>query len=78
MTREPLEVSARFGQIILARVLELELGAARDEQMIPTLLSEDHKMRQRRLVREQRAEAGRMRDFLKDARIRQPRRPQEV
>lgn len=78
MAHEPFEVSERFRQIILARILELELGAARDERMIPLLLSEDHKLRQRRLVKEQRAEVERMRNFLSDASIRDPQQPQEA
>ena len=78
MAHEPFEVSARFGQIIVARIVELDLGAARDEQLIPSLLSEDHKSRQRKLIKEQRAEAERMRNFLRDARIRDPQQPQEV
>lgn len=78
MVNEPFEVSLRFGQMILARILELELGAVRDEQLIPSLLSEDHQGRQRALVSEQRAEAERLRNFLGASRIRAPRRNQRV
>ena len=34
MPQDTFEVSARFGQMILARILELELGASRDEKII--------------------------------------------
>jgi len=75
MQQDTFEVSARFGQMILARILELELGASRDEKVIPSLLSPDHRRRQQKLVDEQRAEAGRMRAFLSQTKIREPELP---
>lgn len=78
MDHEPYEVSARFGQMIVARILELELGAARDERIIPSLLSEDHRNRQRKLVDKQLEEAVRMRTFLGQARVREPRLPHQA
>jgi hypothetical protein len=73
MSQDTFEVSARFGQMILARILDLELGASHDEKIISSLLSGDHRRRQQKLVDEQRAEAGRMRDFLSQAKIREPK-----
>ena len=75
MPQDTFEVSARFGQMILARILELELGASRDEKIISSLLSPDHRRRQQKLVDEQRAEAEKMRAFLSSARIREPELP---
>ncbi len=75
MPQDTFEVSARFGQMILARILELELGASRDEKIISSLLSPDHRRRQQKLVNEQRAEAERMRAFLAQVRIREPELP---
>jgi len=75
MQQDTFEVSARFGQMILARILELELGASRDEKVIPFLLSPDHRRRQQKLVDEQRAEAAKMRAFLSQAKIREPELP---
>ena len=75
MPQDTFEVSARFGQMILARILELELGASRDEKIISSLLSPDHRRRQQKLVDAQRAEAERMRAFLAQVRIREPELP---
>jgi hypothetical protein len=78
MQQDTFEVSARFGQMILARILELELGASRDEKIMASLLSRDHQFRQQKLVDEQRAEAERMRAFLSLARIREPELPKSA
>lgn len=71
-TDEPFDVSPRFGQRVLARILKLELDANMDEKIIPTLLSPDHQRRQRKLVALQRDEADRLRVFLRNAQVRQP------
>ncbi len=78
MVNEPVEVSARLVQMILSRVLELQLGADRDEEMIPQLLAHDHKYRQRRLVDAQRVEAERLMGFLSTARVRDPKLSPQV
>lgn len=72
MQQDRFEVSARFGRMILARILDLELAASRDEKIISSLLCRDHQIRQQKLVDEQRAEAERMRAFLSAAKIREP------
>lgn len=68
--REPYEISPRFHLSIQARILRLEEDAERDEQLIPFLLSEDHRRRQRKLVEAQRKEAKRMRELLSYTRLR--------
>lgn len=68
--REPYEISPRFHLSIQTRILRLEEDADRDEQLIPFLLSEDHRRRQRKLVEAQRREAGRMRELLSYTRLR--------
>lgn len=78
MVNEAVEVSARLVQMILSRVLELQLGADRDEEMIPLLLSQDHRYRQRRLIDAQRVEAERLQGFLSTARVRDPKLSQQV
>jgi hypothetical protein len=78
MVNEPVEVSARLVQMILSRVLELQLGADRDEEVIPLLLSHDHQYRQRKLIDAQRVEAERLLGFLSSARVRDPKLPQQV
>jgi hypothetical protein len=78
MHQDTFEVSARFGQMVLSRILELELGASRDEKIISSLLSRDHRRRQQKLVDEQRAEAEKMRAFLSAARIREPELPRSA
>jgi hypothetical protein len=75
MSQETFEVSERLGQMILCRILELELGASRDEKIIPSLLSHDHKRRQRNLIDAQRAEVERLRSFLSATNIREPELP---
>lgn len=67
---EPYEISLRFHRSIEARILRLEQDADLDEKLIASLLSDDHRRRQRKLVEAQRWEAGRMRDLLRYTRLR--------
>ncbi len=67
---EPYEISLRFHRSIEARIFRLEQDADRDEQMIASLLSDDHRRRQRKLVEAQRREARRMLDLLRYTRLR--------
>jgi len=64
MTGEPMQVSSRFRATIEATILELERNAARDERLLPTLLSPDHRRRQRLLVEKQLDKAFRLREML--------------
>jgi len=64
MTGKPMQVSSRFRATIEATILELERNAARDERVLPTLLSADHRRRQRLLVEEQLDKAFRLREML--------------
>lgn len=72
MHQDSFEVSELLGQMIRCRILELQLGASRDEKIIPSLLSRDHKRRQQKLVDQQRAEVQRLRHFLSNVNIREP------
>jgi hypothetical protein len=67
---EPYEISLRFRQSVQARIDRLEENANSDESIIPTLLSEDHRRRQLKLVEAQRYEATRMRELLSYTRLR--------
>jgi len=64
MTGEPMQVSSRFRSTIEATILELERNAGRDERLLPTLLSPDHRRRQRLLVEKQLDKAFRLREML--------------
>lgn len=75
MHQDSFEVSELLGQMIRCRILELQLGASRDEKIIPSLLSRDHKRRQQKLVDQQRAEVERLRHFLSNVNIREPDLP---
>jgi late competence protein required for DNA uptake (superfamily II DNA/RNA helicase) len=61
---EPLHVSARFHTAVKTAVLELERQAARDEQMIQTLVDPGHQRRQRQLVDAQLLKAFRLHEML--------------
>jgi hypothetical protein len=65
------EISARFREMIEARVERLDRDAAQDEMRAALLKDGDHIRRQIRLVAVQRAEALRMRLFLDRARTRE-------
>ena len=70
---EVFEISPRFRQSMEERIARLESDADHDERMLANLISEDHRMRHRRLVAVQRTEALRMRMFLDRATPRLPR-----
>jgi hypothetical protein len=70
MATEPLHVSPRFHAAMMTAALELERQAARDEQQIPILIDADHRRRQRLLVDEQLAKAFRLREMIKQMRVR--------
>lgn len=70
---ESIEISPNFRTRIEERILRLERDAAADEQMLASLVHEDHIRRHRRLIAVQRAEALRMRLFLERSRVRLPR-----
>ncbi|RXH58838.1 hypothetical protein [Granulicella sibirica] len=46
----PYQISDRFRKVVEARIERLERDAEEDIRLIPTLLSEDHKRRQRLLA----------------------------
>lgn len=68
--RGRFEISMRFRRTIEERITRLENDAARDEAAVAELVDGDHIRRQMRLAAVQRAEAGRMRQFLDQSRIR--------
>lgn len=70
---ESFEISLRFRETLETRIARLERDAALDEQMLARLTDEGHRLRHRRLVAVQRAEALRMRLFLDRALTRLPR-----
>jgi hypothetical protein len=61
---EPMLVSPRFRSAVEARILELERDAARDERMMASLTSADHRRRQQILVDKQLDKAFRLREML--------------
>jgi hypothetical protein len=64
LTREPIEVSPGFRSAIAAKILELERNAARDERVLDSLTSPDHRRRQQLLVDKQLDKAFRLREML--------------
>ena len=62
--REPLEITPRFRSAVEARILQLERDAARDERMLKSLTSPDHRRRQQLLVDKQLEKAFRLREML--------------
>lgn len=70
---ESFEISPRFRQSLEERIACLERDADHDERMLANLVSEDHILRHRRLVKVQRTEALRIRMFLDRAKQRMPR-----
>lgn len=72
-THEGFEISPRFRRSIEDRILRLEQDADRDEVKVAELSDGDHIRRQMRLVALQRAEAHRMRSFLRHTMQRLPR-----
>jgi hypothetical protein len=67
---EPYEISLRFRQSVQDRIDRLEEDADRDELLVSSLLSEDHRSRQLKLIEAQRREAHRMRELLSYTRLR--------
>lgn len=61
---EPIHVSARFRVTLESAIAALDVGAARDEQMIPLLTDVDHRRRQRLLIGAQRLRAQQLRELL--------------
>lgn len=61
---EPMHVSARFRLTMEAAILELQAGAARDEQMLPLLEDGDHRRRQQLLVESQLERAFQLQELL--------------
>ena len=71
-TREGLEISARFRELIKERIERLEKDADGDEAQLAYLRNADHIRRHMRLIAVQRAEAKRMRSFIENAGTRVP------
>lgn len=71
-TREGLEISARFRQLIEERIERLERDADSDEAQLAVLRNADHIRRHMRLIAVQRAEARRMRSFIGNSGTRVP------
>jgi hypothetical protein len=61
---EPIHVSERFRLTLESAILDLEAGAARDEQVLPQLEDPDHRRRQQLLVASQLERAFRLRELL--------------
>jgi hypothetical protein len=72
-TNEGFEISARFRRSVEARIARLEQDADRDEAQVAELSDGDHIRRHMRLVALQRAEAHRMRTFLRHTTMRLPK-----
>jgi hypothetical protein len=70
---EPIQVSDRFRATVQDSILELERNAARDEQVLKTLISPDHQRRQKLLIQSQLDKAFRLREML--ARLAVRKRP---
>jgi hypothetical protein len=70
MQSEPLHVSARFHCAITAAAIELERQAANDEQMLEVLVDPDHRRRHSELVDAQLTKAFRLREMVKQMRVR--------
>ena len=67
---EPYEISLRFYLALCAKVLSLEADAEKDELLASSLEHPGHLLRQQSLIQAQRDEAGRLRNFLAETRIR--------
>jgi hypothetical protein len=67
---EPYEISIRFYCALREKGLRLEAQAKKDELFAATLEHPGHLRRHNRLIQAQREDAGRIRDFLADTRIR--------
>jgi len=67
---EPYEISIRFYCALLEKSLRLEAQARKDELFANLLEHPGHRRRHHRLIQAQREDAGRIRDFLADSRIR--------
>jgi hypothetical protein len=61
---EPIHVSQRFRLTLESAILDLEAGAAHDEQLLPLLQEPDHRRRQQLLVATQLDRAFRLRELL--------------
>ena len=62
--REPLQITPRFRNAVETRILQLERDAARDERVLRTLTSPDHRRRQQMLIDKQLDKAFRLREML--------------
>jgi hypothetical protein len=62
--REPMQVTPRFRTAVEARIMQLERDAARDERMLQSLTSPDHRRRQQMLIDKQLDKAFRLREML--------------
>ncbi len=70
LNSEPYEISVRFYRALRAKVLSLEADAEKDELFASSLEHPGHLLRQKFLIQAQRDEAGRLRNFLAETRIR--------
>jgi hypothetical protein len=70
LNSEPYEISARFYRALRAIALSLEADAEKDELFASSLEHPGHLLRQKFLIQAQRDEAGRLRNFLAETRIR--------
>jgi hypothetical protein len=61
---EPFRISARFRLTLESAILELEAGAARDEQGLALLTDDDHRRRHQLLISSQLERAYRLRELL--------------
>jgi hypothetical protein len=64
MPKELIYVSAHFRTTVESTILQLERGAAHDEQLLLSLSNSDHQRRQRLLVQRQLDRAFRLRKLL--------------
>jgi hypothetical protein len=67
---EPHEISVRFYDALRAKALRLEADAHQDELVAASLEHPGHLERQRQLIKTQREDAARFRNFLTGTRIR--------
>lgn len=61
---EPIQVTPRSRTAIETRIMQLESGAARDERVLRSLTSPDHRRRQQMLIDKQLEKAFRLREML--------------
>ena len=73
MIMEPIQISARFARSLESAILRLQAHAAEDERVVPTLLHNDHRRRQRLLVEGQLDRAFRLQELLNLATVQQSR-----